>query len=337
MKEVGKGCRIALVSTGGTIESISADGSLSPERGGLTRLLRHYREKAGDLPEIEIVSPYRILSEQLTGEYLDRLIAAVSEAIKTSPDGIVVTHGSDTLAYAGCALGYALGQCDVPVFLVASNRPIGEAGANGIDNFAAAVASIAEKRHRGVLIPYRNTGEGKVTLHRATRVLAHRAYDDDLFSVGFCPYGFRQEKTGFSFYPDYREDCDRQGAPTTGYADGKKVLWLHAHPDCMYPTVDDDVDAVMITAYHSGTTATEGAAITKFAASLKEKRIPLWLAGASADVRYRSARDWADLGIAVLPKASPVAMYMKLRAGLNPMLSRGGDLLHASEKSVRSR
>jgi L-asparaginase len=49
------------------------------------------------------------------------LITTVKENLSSDYDGIIVTHGTDTLGYSAAALAYALGNGTVPVCLVSSN------------------------------------------------------------------------------------------------------------------------------------------------------------------------------------------------------------------------
>ena len=57
-------------------------------------------------------------------------------------DGIIVTHGTDTLPYSAAALSYALGNNCIPVCLVSSNYPIEDERANGVDNLHGAIRLI---------------------------------------------------------------------------------------------------------------------------------------------------------------------------------------------------
>ena len=56
--------------------------------------------------------------------------------------GVILTHGSDTLAYTSALLGMYFRHFDIPLFIIASNKPIGEKGSNGLFNFTSAVGLI---------------------------------------------------------------------------------------------------------------------------------------------------------------------------------------------------
>ncbi len=54
-------------------------------------------------------------------------------------DGIVIIHGTDTMAYTACALSFALDGLDRPVVLTGSQRPLGEIRTDARRNLVDAV------------------------------------------------------------------------------------------------------------------------------------------------------------------------------------------------------
>ena len=50
-------------------------------------------------------------------------------------EGIIVTTGTDTLAYSSAALGYAFGELSVPMVTVSANYPLSDERSNGFSNF----------------------------------------------------------------------------------------------------------------------------------------------------------------------------------------------------------
>ena len=68
--------------------------------------------------------------------------------------GVILTHGSDTLAYTSALLGMYFRHFDIPLFIIASNKPIGEKGSNGLFNFTSAVGLIKGGKYKGVFTLY---------------------------------------------------------------------------------------------------------------------------------------------------------------------------------------
>ena len=88
----------------------------------------------------------RILSEEITPEDWTRLIAEVDEQLRHgSAAGLVVTHGTDTLAYTAALLFWLFPQPAVPIVLAAALQPAGRPGSDAIPTLRAAIQAAAEK------------------------------------------------------------------------------------------------------------------------------------------------------------------------------------------------
>ena len=175
--------RILFVFTGGTIGSTLSGDIISTDEGKSYRIIEAYRERFGIDFEYDMLEPYTALSENNTGDTVRCLCECVRAHIRDGCDGIIVTHGTDTLQYSSAALGYCLGLDSVPVCIVSSNRPIEHARANALDNLHAAVLFIRESRGRGCFTVYRNDTSDKVLVHRATRLLFGVSFSDEVASV----------------------------------------------------------------------------------------------------------------------------------------------------------
>ena len=103
--------KLGVIFTGGTIGcQVAEDGYLQlPDSS--TYFLLEGAKKRGILDGITVIptEPFRLFSEQMTGETLSLLVNHVRERIcKEDCDGWILLHGSDTLAYTAAVLGYAL-------------------------------------------------------------------------------------------------------------------------------------------------------------------------------------------------------------------------------------
>lgn len=110
------------------------------------------------------------------------------------------------MQYSAAALSYALGNSCKPVMLVSSNFVLTDESANGLPNFAAAVDFIENKYGNGVFVPYKNS-DGKLYIHRASRLLQHSELSDDIFSIKNKYYGSYNGDT-FIKNPDFDEKED---------------------------------------------------------------------------------------------------------------------------------
>lgn len=144
---------ILLIHTGGTISmQLNNDtGSVLPNDQnplmGISQKLHHF----ANILEIEafnLPSPHITPNEMLT---LRNLI--VAEAQKTPLDGIVITHGTDTLEETAYFLDLTT-KFSFPIVLTGAMRSSNELGADGVYNLVEAVrvACDDQARDKGVLV-----------------------------------------------------------------------------------------------------------------------------------------------------------------------------------------
>lgn len=327
--------KIFVIFTGGTIGSSSNGEFISPNGKNKRLLLEMFKKEYGNNIEFEISEPYYALSENNTGKTIEHLIAAVYDAKKENYNGIIVTHGTDSLQYSAAALSYALGNSCKPVMLVSSNFVLTDESANGLPNFAAAVDFIENKYGNGVFVPYKNS-DGKLYIHRASRLLQHSELSDDIFSIKNKYYGSYNGDT-FIKNPDFdeKEDEIKPFGKITLSEFSEDIKIFNAYVGNGYPQIDDNTKAVLVKTYHSGTICTDNDSFKKFAETIKNNKIPCYICGADNREIYESATVFADYGITVLPPAAFISQYIKLwistenNIDFNKIFnnSLGGDLL----------
>ena len=317
--------KLLFIFTGGTIGATQSGDTISVDAKKPYLLCERY-EKAHPVDfTYDTLAPFSELSENFSGEHIAALLRSVTEN-KNGYDGIVVTHGTDTLSYSAAALGYTLGNSSIPVCLVSSNFPIEDARSNGIANLYAAI-SLIKAGEKGVLVPYRNDPDADVTVHRGTRLSTSLALADDVFSVLECPYGTVGADGVFKKNPSYTENEDALPAPESLSLPERSegLLRVFPYPGMTYPTITEKTEAILLDTYHSGTVDGISPTAHAFLQEAKNKGIPVFVTGNAA---YDSAHIFTEYGVTRLP-ISPIAAYIKLwlygeKAELS--LSRGGDI-----------
>ena len=303
--------KILTIFTGGTIGCSSLDGVLSPDNANSYLLLDMYLKSHSGI-KFKPVQPYTILSENLNGSNLDMLFECINSFNLNDFDGIIVTHGTDTLQYTSAYLSYCFGQSEIPIVMVSANYPLSDKRSNGFINFCSAVDFIKSGNHNGVFVSYKNTSDSYTNIHRASRVLPHLPYSDDVFSVLNSVYG-RVENGIFSKNESYFEEADSKDFTCNPkLSENSDVLYIRPYAGINYPEITADTKAILLEGYHSGTLNTSSQALQSFCSKAYEIGVPVYLTGACKGFYYESKKLFTKLNINVLPSASPIAMYMKL-------------------------
>ena len=130
--------KILLLSTGGTIASVVSDAGLVPKESGeqLINML-------GELPyDITVEDILQLDSSNIQPEEW-KLIAEKIFENRNKYDGIVVSHGTDTMAYTASMLAFMLQNINIPVVLTGSQVPINVVLSDAPDNLRLAFAAAA--------------------------------------------------------------------------------------------------------------------------------------------------------------------------------------------------
>ncbi len=139
------GKRIVLLATGGTIASTRSEAGYQPTLSAKELI-------AGiQFPcEIEPRDVFCLDSSNMQPEEWRVLAQAVHNAAQNC-DGVVITHGTDTMAYTASMLSYMLAGIDKPVILTGSQIPIGEPLSDARGNLRRAAAAAIQPL-RGVYV-----------------------------------------------------------------------------------------------------------------------------------------------------------------------------------------
>lgn len=135
---------IAAIGSGGTISAV-ADAQ---RRNGGGLGVEQIAAGAGALPAgvaIRSVDVRRIPGRAMTPSDMLEIARAVRGAVDDGCDGVIVTHGTDTVEETAYALALTL-DVPVPVVLTAAMRLPGAVGHDGGANFRSAVAAAADPR-----------------------------------------------------------------------------------------------------------------------------------------------------------------------------------------------
>ena len=136
--------KIALLTTGGTIASQPTARGLAPAMDAQALLER--ASGVRDMAEIVVENVFSLDSSNIQPEEWCVLARAADRALRYA-DGVVITHGTDTMAYSAAALSYMLSGQVKPVIFTGSQLPIAhplsDAPANLAEAFLAATSGVS--------------------------------------------------------------------------------------------------------------------------------------------------------------------------------------------------
>ena len=140
---------ILLLTTGGTIASVPGGDGLEPRRSDvmdreLNQLRTYY--------DITVRDVLCLDSSNICPREWQLIARHIFESRKGF-DGIVVSHGTDTMAYTASALSFMLSNIDVPVVFTGSQLPLADILSDGPDNLRTAFA-MAASGHPGVFLAF---------------------------------------------------------------------------------------------------------------------------------------------------------------------------------------
>ena len=242
--EVGSS-RVFVLGCGGTVasridyETGAVKPYLSPEELSLSvpEMFRYARVEAKQL--------FSILSEDMKPWMWSVIVEELSKALEEGFDGIVVTHGTDTMSYTAAALSFAFHRgLPVPIVLTGAQRSSDRPSSDAAFNLTAAtlVASRAPFAEVTVVM-HGESGDTYALAHRGVRVRKmHTSRRDAFQSINarplarVWPYEGRIELLD----QDFRRRGSQELVVDNGFDD--KVAFVKHYPGPISEIIDILVD-----------------------------------------------------------------------------------------------
>jgi L-asparaginase len=172
--------RVLVLHTGGTFAMVlNPDKNASKQNKNVLNALLSHIPELSRLAEINLEFISNIDSSDVDIRLWQKLARAIHDNWDRF-DGVVIIHGTDTMAYTACALSFLLAGLTKPVVLTGAQRPLSElrtdARANLIDSVELAVSGIPE-----VMVCFDSV------VYRGTRVTKRSSEHMHAFSSLHCP------------------------------------------------------------------------------------------------------------------------------------------------------
>jgi len=137
-----KDLKILIIHTGGTIAS-----KVDYTTGAVSSKFLP-EELLNLFPEVKVLAEYtiafieNIASDDMRFAHYNLIIKEISNYMNNNYDGIIITHGTDTLHYTSAALYYSLKNLNIPVILVGAQRSSDRPSSDAFLNLASAIKFI---------------------------------------------------------------------------------------------------------------------------------------------------------------------------------------------------
>lgn len=141
--------KILLLTTGGTIASLPGGEGLEPQRSEVMERELNQLRTYYDITVRDVIC---LDSSNIRPEEWQLIATHIFED-REGYDGIVVSHGTDTMAYTASAVTFMLPDIDLPVVFTGSQLPLADMLSDGPDNLRTAFA-MASSGHPGVFLAF---------------------------------------------------------------------------------------------------------------------------------------------------------------------------------------
>lgn len=223
--------RLLVTVSGGTVSSSVEDGLV--KLGKRSPVLSYLAEK--DV-ETELISPASYSSENARPEDYRDVLKAVSEACaKSRPDGMIILHGTDTMAYFAQLAARALSYLKIPFVITGSKIPPDMPDTDAFRNIDHAIFQVIQG-NSGVVF---TNHEGEACIIPADKVTSPDIYGDygswpDSAETDFSTEEYKTAAEAFFASEKLHRIQVIAAAPTPGI-------------------LDEGFDTVLIMCHHSGT------------------------------------------------------------------------------------
>ena len=231
---------VVILATGGTIAGAAASGTQSAYTSGAVTIDAMIKAVPGitDLATIKGEQISNVGSQDMTFAIMLKLANRINELTKSSEiDGIVITHGTDTMEETAFFLNLTV-KTDKPVVMVGSMRPSTAVSADGPLNLfnAVGVAADPNSKGRGVLVVMNDWIHGAHSLTKTSTTAVQTFMSPVRGLVGVAAYG----KNDFYTKPSWKHTLQSE-------FDVSKVTAL-PRVDIIFASVDMSPDLITASA-----------------------------------------------------------------------------------------
>jgi L-asparaginase len=321
--------RILVVFTGGTIGSKVSNNTIDVDEQAGYLLIEKFKEKSKYNVEFVTMQPLNILSENCIPKDWSKIINALHMTDMNSMDGVIITHGTDTLPYTSAMISYVFADTKIPIILTASNYALDQPNGNGLRNFISSIEFICHSSIPGVFTIFEDE-KGIERIYLGSRMSEADPFNDQFTSYGGVDLGYL--KGGMLIRNDNKVNPtiaklkeNRESLPLKDIEFNNKILTIRPFPGLDYSFFRFDSNnkprAIVHKLYHSSTACVRDGSVSLvyFMKYCKEEGIDLYLASFknTTDDMYITSQELLDNAAIPLHNISMEAAVSKLWLAYN--------------------
>lgn len=320
--------KILIVFTGGTIGSKIQNAAINVDESAGYYLIDQYYKKTNSGVRFDTIQPLNILSENCTPERWTELVQVINRQDLSQYEGIIVTHGTDTLPYTSALIGYMFNHLGIPLVFTASNFALDEPKSNGLNNFISAVDFISNAGLNGVYAIFEND-RSEMIVYLPTRLLESDSWGDQFTSFGGAHLGVMKDGVFIpnvnALNPDITElKKARTGVHIKEIMFDNEILVIRPYPGLNYEQFDvkkTKPKAILHGLYHSATACVSCGkySLPEFISRCRAEGADFYLASFKTTEKdlYISSRELLENGAIPLSNISFEAAIAKLWVAYN--------------------
>jgi len=199
--------KVVIMSTGGTI------ASRVDYRTGAVRSALSASDLYGVVPELASIAQvdtqilFSLYSENIMQKHWTEIASTAARHIGQGANGIIIAHGTDTMAYTAAALSFALQNLPVPVILVGAQRSSDRPSSDAATNLISAAKAAAQGPFAEIVVAMHETvADASIIFNRGTKVRkCHTSRRDTFRPVNASPIARATEQELVMLTSEYKE------------------------------------------------------------------------------------------------------------------------------------
>lgn len=231
---------ISILHTGGTIASrvdYRTGGVVS--RFSPSELLEMFPELK-KIANIDSRLVFQMFSEDMEPAHWPILANECKKESDKGADGIIITHGTDTMHYTSAALTFMIQNTGIPIILVGAQRSSDRGSSDAFGNMTAAAKFIVKSDFAGVAVcMHENTDDSSYVIHSGTKARKlHTSRRDAFRSVNASPIARITEEGKIKYMKESYRRKNKTSKLTLKDRFEPKIGILKIHPGITHHDID---------------------------------------------------------------------------------------------------